>query len=233
MTETEIKSSRDSQSAAPASKPVANAATHAQPADARPTDTPPELRFEQDWNRGPYCGPNSLYVLLRLMGQPRSLEEVRQGISVDQRQGASLESLAERATALGLPCGVRFVSAADLGSLPAPYIAHATQSTPDQGELGHFLVVFDYEDASDRLGVIDGTAGSHYYVPRGILSRSFSGYVLVPEEASVGMVAQRTLRFVLGGSAALAGILAIAAWLGPRGLRQLGARSKASIEARG
>jgi len=155
-----------------------------------PAEVPARLRREPRWVTGPRCGPNSLYVLLRLHGIEADIEEVTQRCHVDPKNGCSIGDLERVAREMGLAAEVRYVGPSDLTKLTRPFIANL-RAGDEQPSSAHFLVIFDYREVSKDFGVIDGTAGTHAYRDAGLLMRSYSGYVLIPRRSSFLLSALR------------------------------------------
>ena len=155
--------------------------------------------WKPSWTRGD-CGPNALFVLLKLTGKNVLLEEIKERVSFDPTLGCSIADLCEAANVLDLLCEVRFVTPKDLWKIPPPYILHGQSRLRDR--TGHFLVVVGRgvigSEASKpvaplafrRSGVpvapesfasIDGTIDQlGWRTERAVLS-NYSGYILVPK----------------------------------------------------
>jgi hypothetical protein len=146
--------------------------------------TPEHLRFEHISQSGPYCGPNSLYILLKLLNTSVSYEELVHGINVGA-MGCSLADLQNAAQAYGVPCEVRKVSAKELGLLMPPYVLHlstpAESSLQSTGARDHFVVVTRRESSGGLVGIDPSSGNSMAWTPA-YLSRNFSGYVMAPRD---------------------------------------------------
>lgn len=146
--------------------------------------TPEYLRFEQSSQLGPYCGPNSLYLLLKLKGILVNYEDLVKQIPVTP-QGCSLAELRDVGESRGLTCEVRKLTLKELDLLQPPYILHintpaegAQQST---GARDHFVVVTRREPGGALVGV-DPSSGNRSTWSKAYLSRNFSGYVLMSQQ---------------------------------------------------
>lgn len=153
---------------------------------------PERLRLEPPWTHGSKCGPNSLFVLLRLRGVDVSLEAVTSHFKAVDSRGCSLHDLQTSAADCGMQSDVSFISARDLSRVQPPFIAHLAHSDR-QPHGGHFLTVFEYRSSEDDFGIIDGTSGVHSYIAADSLHRSFSGYVLVPQNRTVAHLRRLSL----------------------------------------
>jgi hypothetical protein len=79
---------------------------------------------------------------------------------------------------------------------------------------GHFVVVFEYRSADRKLGIIDPSSGGYHYAEAANLLRSYSGYILLPED--------RLLRPLLAANCiAFGGVIAVWVWRA-RGNSRLG-----------
>jgi hypothetical protein len=88
------------------------------------------------WREGIQCGPNALYLFLRLHGWKGTLEQVRKRVPVEDVKGCSLATLYRVAGELGMP--VRLVKT-DIDGLQAedlPAIVHI--DNPEYMQAGHF-----------------------------------------------------------------------------------------------
>jgi hypothetical protein len=141
---------------------------------------PAAMRFEPRWRYQSDCGVTSLFVLMRLLGIDRTIEEVERSIDVDPNRGSSLETLVLKSRELGLPANLRFVTPSDLPLLQGPYIAHCNGSLVSG--VGHFLVVVDYAAQQKQYAVINTDKNVFEWIPSHALIALFSGYVLIPEK---------------------------------------------------
>ncbi len=130
------------------------------------------LRME-GWQRPNACGPNCLFVFLRLQGHRITHEEVLAGVATGD-QGVSLASLKAYSVASGVPAEVVFTTPAALAEVPLPAIAHVGAD----GGSGHFVLVSSV--AGDQVSVVDGGTGERKTIGRAAFERAWSGYLLVP-----------------------------------------------------
>ncbi len=144
--------------------------------------TPNYLRFDQPSQQGPYCGPNSLYVLLRLHQLDVNYGRLLKQCQVSEN-GCSLEELQKVAHDYGLECEVRKLSLLELEKIRPPYLLHlsspANSSKENPDAQGHFTVILE-RSGEDYRGV-DAAKGTAHYWSRRFLARNFSGYVLLPK----------------------------------------------------
>jgi hypothetical protein len=126
------------------------------------------------------CGPNSLYMLLKLQGRPVTFPQVAQELGSDNMLTSLLE-LHKSAARLGLSTRIRRCSLEDLGRCTTPFIAHTrTGYFLGDVQIGHYLLVLKVD--GDVLQVVDGTTGFVFRTRRSKIARSklWTGYVLEP-----------------------------------------------------
>jgi predicted double-glycine peptidase len=131
------------------------------------------------------CGPNVLYLLLRMYDRPVTLQKVRAAIPIGPK-GTNLLELHHAASRLGLATRVRWCTIDNLDRCPLPLIAHfrpnggladAEKSPTDPLDgTGHF--VFVLEITADRVKFIDGTHGRIVVFRRERFPAFWSGYML-------------------------------------------------------
>lgn len=148
---------------------------------------PEHLMFGGAWQDPKRCGPNSLYVLLSLMGKEVTRGQVDSLVPITDR-GTSLEALSRAADALGLRHRLMKVSQKELYQLPAPLLVHEKihGGDPTSDTSGHFYVITHFI-GDGRFGLIDGVSATYSRSTSDRIDRSFSGYVLVPEESVFGL----------------------------------------------
>lgn len=143
------------------------------------------------WQTGPYCGANSLYLMLALHGISTSPGKVRAAVPTEE-QGASLLEIKNGAIEFGLPVEVLEIRPAQLQNQPLPFVALMGQASPEDSANGHYVVVLQVETEKEYLKVIDGTKANLMTVDAGPFNREFSGYVLVaagtPRQSTVGPI---------------------------------------------
>lgn len=168
-------------------------------------EVPKDMRFEPSWRGRGDCGPIALYILMRLAGRTKSLDEVQQILPVDSDVGCSLASIARAADSLDFATEIRFVNPQDLPRLPFPFILHSTGSL--QRGIGHFTVVVGHSPENKTYSTIDTTFHGFKKITEEALLTGFTGYVLVPKTGVNGIS-----QYAVSGSLILVGsILAIAA----------------------
>ncbi len=136
------------------------------------------------WNDGLFCGPNALYVVLRLYDLPVSMEQVHQEIEIDPGRGCTPEQIKVAGEKLGLPMEARFVPADQLIRLRRPFILHGVQAEDREGAKGHFWVVVGYDEDYGAFAVIDGSSGIYSFIKSSQIEKLYSGWVVVPKEAA-------------------------------------------------
>jgi Peptidase C39 family len=132
------------------------------------------------WREAMNCGPNSLYMWLKLEGWDGSLRTVRAHLPVGDR-GCSLEEVRRAAGALGHPVDVVKTSLSDL-SLPGqlPAIVHL-----DSRELadGHYVVLLRIGEnklsGEKVVTVLDPMFAQVNEMPVGDFCRNWSTYAVV------------------------------------------------------
>jgi hypothetical protein len=127
-----------------------------------------------DANRA--CGPNSLYVLLRLSGVDVEHRDIDRYYPRHPK-GMSMLELKRACTDFGLAADIRRCTKADLRELRFPVIAHVYYGP--QAEADHYVVITRRLDR-DRIEVIDGTTGNVYQFLIDRMDNVWQGYLLVP-----------------------------------------------------
>ncbi|WP_254053785.1 cysteine peptidase family C39 domain-containing protein [Singulisphaera sp. GP187] len=151
---------------------------------------PDYLKFGTSWQEPILCGPNALFVLLRLRGLDVTRDQVTRLVPIT-KTGSSLADLSKAASALGLRHEVRKVSQSELFRLSPPFLVHEDirSTDPEVSDSGHFFVVVRFNDHG-QVGIIDGVSGNYQFVEKARFDRSFSGYVLMPEMNFFGVPTQ-------------------------------------------
>ena len=137
------------------------------------------------WREKGDCGPVALYILLSIEGKKITLERVKKAVPPDAVKGCSMSSLLRAAGAFGLPMDVRFVRPGALAGAPCPFILHGI--TSQEKNLGHFLIVVDFDSKAQRFAVIDPARESFEWFPEKSILSGYSGYILTPRASSSGM----------------------------------------------
>jgi hypothetical protein len=148
---------------------------------------PDHLMYGTSWQEPVLCGPNALYVLLRLCDFGVDRERVMKLVPITPT-GSSLADLSRAATALGLSHEVRKVSPSELFRLPPPFLVHEDirSNDPEVRDSGHFFVIVRFKD-NGQIGIIDGVSGVYQFVEAARFDRSFSGYVMIPRAKFLGI----------------------------------------------
>lgn len=157
-------------------------------------ELPEQFKFGSKWQEPRLCGPNSLSVLLALCGHQIPSERVLELVPISEA-GCTLADLSKAATSLGFPHRLLKVTPTELGKLRPPLLVHEELTGRQEGasaELGHFYVLCRV-DRDGGMFFIDGVSGLYQYSHPGPLLRSFSGYVMVPDEVAIGLPFSYTL----------------------------------------
>ncbi len=160
----------------------------------------------KDWSWLPWwrekgdCGPLALFVLMKLEGKQVTVHDIKRLTPFDPEQGCSLHDLCRTSEKLGMLTEVRFVKPSDLSNLPHPFILHGVASI--ERNLGHFVVIVDYDPDGENYAVIDPIRESFAWSPEASVHNGYSGYVLVPMYPSTekwNSLASCSLLFAGGG----------------------------------
>jgi ABC-type bacteriocin/lantibiotic exporter with double-glycine peptidase domain len=160
--------------------------------------TPPRLQLERSFQSGVRCGPNALFLLLRLCRVNVDYETVLKATPIG-KNGASLEDLRKTAVEFGLTAQIRGdVSPDDLTRSRLPAIVHLKASggptNPERQD--HFIVVADRTKVGDFQGV-DTTNMTFAIYTVEALARNMSGYALFPQNSRVANVYRVALGVLL------------------------------------
>lgn len=168
---------------------------------------PATFNWIPEWKERGDCGRSALFVLMRLEGRDVSLWELKDRIPVDPIHGCSLASLAETAEKLGLPVEVKYVNPRDITRIPRPFILHGISEKKEN--IGHFIVVVDYDPKEKNLTLIDPVRERLSVNPLDSLLMGYSGYVLLPKKTTGQRWNQLTgAVFFLGGCLLLLSVCA-------------------------
>lgn len=177
--------------------------------------TPPHLRFDQEFQAGASCGPNSLYAVLRLCDIRCSYEDVLKEVPLDDSRGASLESLHQAAGHFGLSTEMRKnVAPEALLHAPKPAIVHMKSQGAGEQELealDHFLVVTDFDEKVSTFRGVDTTSLRFVSLNDQNMARGMSGYCLFLTEK--GFVVQSAGRPILAWGGLITVVVANVAFL--------------------
>src|SRR3989442_841611 len=106
--------------------------------EAKADDLPWSLRLDQPWQSGKTCGPNALYVLLKVHKKSIAYADLLERLAPPE-EGNSLLELQSAAGASGLDTEVLKTTRKGLASVAKPFIAHLAL----EGNKGHFVLVLD------------------------------------------------------------------------------------------
>jgi ABC-type bacteriocin/lantibiotic exporter with double-glycine peptidase domain len=121
------------------------------------------------------CGPNSLYLLLRINGIDLKYSDLEARLAMETH-GANLHSMKQTAAVFGLSGRVRKCTLNSLKNANLPVIAHLAQGFRI-GDLGrHYILILSATPSG--IEFIDGTTGARDEVSLGKFKSSWSGYIL-------------------------------------------------------
>lgn len=122
------------------------------------------------------CGPNSLYLILRLYGIPFEPDAIKKRYIPSHPKGMSLLELRDACEAFGLKAQMRQCSVTQLcKNFRSPVIAYTTWY---HGESRHYVVLLAVEN--DRVCLMDATTGRIIKTTPQKLENIWLGYILVP-----------------------------------------------------
>jgi hypothetical protein len=142
-----------------------------------------EWFWKPTWLETNACGPNSLFVLLKVLGKNVTLDQVKDRVKCDPVRGCTMADLSEAASALGVPADVRFVRPNELADVPFPFIIHGVSGL--KAKTGHFRVVVARDSEKQLLATIDPMRESFQWNPEKGFISDYSGYIFVPRRHSV------------------------------------------------
>jgi hypothetical protein len=147
------------------------------------------------------CGPNCLYMIMRLHGSAAEYVEVVNAIrpsTAPDAQGASLADLVKAANDSAFPCQVkRYGTARELAGCGLPLIAHFAA--------GHYVVVLAVDDEYVRY--MDGSSGATGRLRLGKFQSLWSGYVVEPRLDGANLCGVGSVVAALGIAAAVYSVL--------------------------
>lgn len=143
--------------------------------------TPERLRFDRPFQQGKRCGPNGVFVMLRLRGIKANYDEVVAKAPLTDR-GSDLESLRRLALEYGLPTEVRRLTVEELATVTKPVLVHietpAAGTGRDAEASGHFLVITKVMPDGEHRGIDTTNALFTSWTPQ-FFARNATGYCLV------------------------------------------------------
>lgn len=152
---------------------------------------PDDLVQFREFQTGHLCGPNSIYLFLRLLGKDVGYDTVRRDFDV-RSQGVSVAELKAVAERYGVKTEVRKkVTARELPTAPMPLLVHVLPRAPDgvSPETGHFIVLTRIQSVGtdDAAFVASGIDTNNLrptkFAFKGLEQR-MTGYVLIPVAAA-------------------------------------------------
>ena len=161
--------------------------------------TPSRYCLDRTYQSGLRCGPNALFMLLRLCNIDVEYSEVRDAMPL-RDNGTSLQQIMETASRFGLQTVARRnVSPEDLKQNVLPVILHV-ESAPgriDEKARDHFVVV-THEREGDYFYGIDTTNLTLTRYSVEAMARNMTGYALfVRHPASAEWLCYRAMQFVV------------------------------------
>jgi hypothetical protein len=161
---------------------------------------PPEWQLEAPFQSGIHCGPNSLYLLLRLSGVEVSLEQVERSVPLSST-GCTLDDLRRAAIDLGLAVEVRKVNPDEFKELPKPLIAHFLAPASGLGAPAqvrdHFAVVTRTLPDGGFQSIDSNNLVTATYLGLNF-ARNFSGYCLVVKPSLISRMAASRAAWLAG-----------------------------------
>lgn len=134
------------------------------------------------------CGPNSIYLLLRMRGVDVSWEALRATLS-SQSGPMSLQEVRDACHHFGLAVEVMHLSRADLVTCNLPIIA----LFPPVGTatVGHYVVITTIRDGTATF--VDGTTAKTQNLPFEQFIEQWSTYAVVPSRQTLGSSMLRSI----------------------------------------
>lgn len=163
------------------------------------------------WRYPKNCGVTCCYALLRLKQLEVDWEEVKRAIPVGDR-GSNLEAMRAGCEQFGLAVEVIRATPGEFRSLRWPAIAHLTRSAQTETGIGHYVVIVAADQK--RVVFLEPTAASIRNMLWGDFFQTWSGYLLIEEEARHDRASAKAL-FVWIACAVVvaAAILVAGCWL--------------------
>jgi ABC-type bacteriocin/lantibiotic exporter with double-glycine peptidase domain len=125
------------------------------------------------------CGPNSLYILMRLYGKNVTLQDVKERLYFDAVKGCAFSEISDAANGFGFSVEIRFVRPNELSQVQRPFILHGITSR--EKNIGHYIVVVDFDSKKRVYTFIDPMLESYTQNPEASVPYNYSGYVLIPQ----------------------------------------------------
>lgn len=162
----------------------------AQADDATATlPTAPPAEGESSWRELFQCGPNSLYVFLKLQGWQGSLEDIREIVPVRDYRGCTLEDLRQAADRLGIATLVVRTDFQGLGQIDGPVIVH--HEGGNFGPYGHFNVAVSTgkatPDGVPLVTLLDPLKSIQYDLALPEFQRTWTSFALIRKPPRDGL----------------------------------------------
>ncbi len=149
--------------------------------------------IESSWRETKYCGPNALYLWMRMNGWNGTLADVRRRVPLGDN-GCSMMDLWKGVEAFGVEARVIKTDIVGLSQSQLPVIVHIDSLV--QGK-GHFMLLASVGrnrvTEEDVVQLIDPISASVKEYTIGNFERSWTGYTLVAGRADIRGYAQLTL----------------------------------------
>jgi hypothetical protein len=125
------------------------------------------------------CGPNSLYVFLKMCGSTTVQLDVMHRLPISSI-GASLLTLRDAAERYEIPAEIRHFHSGAVDSVPVPAIVQLRVSA-DTDVPNHFCVL--YKHAKNHAYLIDGSTGREYKLSDIVFGTTWTGYTLIRRQS--------------------------------------------------
>jgi len=126
-------------------------------------------------NPRPECGPNAMYVFLRLRNVACELAKLKREIPLEEN-GVSMLHLRGAAQRYGVDVSVLQVTPSQLTAATPAIVRMQSNKAPQEG---HYVVLTQIDD--ELAQVIDSAGGATIRMPRSTFDREFSGYALAQD----------------------------------------------------
>lgn len=127
------------------------------------------------------CGPNSVYLLLRLHQIPVSYDDVARYIPSNV-EGMSLLEMQQACADLGLPVEIRSCSVEELWNQFQGPVVGRIYTLYGSARYGHYVLVIRVD--GDWATAVDPTSAELRRYPRATLGNVWSGYIVVPKRGT-------------------------------------------------
>ncbi len=129
------------------------------------------------WRDIRHCGPNAVYMLLRMLQMDCTYQQVSNQIPVSQ-DGASLLDMRDALNKLGCPSRVAKATPSQLSTISLPAIAHVETGSQTTG---HYVLITQVGEKFVR--VIDGSTAVSTNMTMSEFQAKWTGFLLVKVDA--------------------------------------------------